>query len=116
MLRSVALVTTDFSEERRAAIIRVTRIGDLGTTLTVTSNRRTLISDIAFLRSVHRLLVTADVVPNSSILVTLMMAALRSSEKSVVTRSTLRNIPDYGFLHFDYCFYVVKSYRFGYWL
>jgi hypothetical protein len=32
MLRRVALVRTDVSEERGAPIIRVTRIGDLGTT------------------------------------------------------------------------------------
>jgi hypothetical protein len=41
MLRRVALVRTDVSEERSACIIRVTRIGELGTTLAVTSNRRT---------------------------------------------------------------------------
>jgi hypothetical protein len=42
MLRDVALVRTDFSEELSASFIRVTRIGELGTTLAVTSNRRTL--------------------------------------------------------------------------
>jgi hypothetical protein len=42
MLRRVALVITDVSEELGASIIRVTRIGELGTTLAVTSNRRTL--------------------------------------------------------------------------
>jgi hypothetical protein len=42
MLRSVALVRTDVSEERMASIIKVTRIGELGTTLAVTSNRSTL--------------------------------------------------------------------------
>jgi hypothetical protein len=55
MLRHVALVRTDVSDELRASIIRVTRIGELGTTLAVNSNRRTLV----FLRSVRRLLVTA---------------------------------------------------------
>jgi hypothetical protein len=39
MLRRVALVRTDVSEELSASIIRVTRIGELGTTLAVTSNR-----------------------------------------------------------------------------
>jgi hypothetical protein len=39
MLRRVALVTTDVSEELNASYIRVTRIGELGTTLAVTSNR-----------------------------------------------------------------------------
>jgi hypothetical protein len=42
MLRRVALVRTDVSEKLSASIIKVTRIGELGTTLTVTSNRRTL--------------------------------------------------------------------------
>jgi hypothetical protein len=42
MLRRVALVRTNVSEERSASIIRVTRIGELGTALAVTSNRRTL--------------------------------------------------------------------------
>jgi hypothetical protein len=37
MLRRVALVTTDVSEERSASIITVTRICVLGTTLAVTS-------------------------------------------------------------------------------
>jgi hypothetical protein len=41
MLRRVALVRTDVSEELSASIIRVTRIGELGT-LAVTSNRRRL--------------------------------------------------------------------------
>jgi hypothetical protein len=41
LLRHVALVRTDVSEELGASIIRVTRIGELGT-LAVTSNRRTL--------------------------------------------------------------------------
>jgi hypothetical protein len=38
----VALVRTDVFAEISASIIRVTRIGELGTTLAVTSNRRTL--------------------------------------------------------------------------
>jgi hypothetical protein len=42
MLRLVALVITDVSEELSACFIRVTGIGELGTTLAVTSNRRTL--------------------------------------------------------------------------
>jgi hypothetical protein len=37
-----ALVRTNVSEELSASIIRVTRIGELGTTLAVTNNRRTL--------------------------------------------------------------------------
>jgi hypothetical protein len=37
MLRRVALVRTDVSEDRSACIIRVTRIDELGTTLAVAS-------------------------------------------------------------------------------
>jgi hypothetical protein len=39
MLCHVALVRTDISEELSASFIRVTRIGELGTTLAVTSNQ-----------------------------------------------------------------------------
>jgi hypothetical protein len=42
MLRHVALVRTDDSKEFIAFFIRVTIIGELETTLAVTSNRRTL--------------------------------------------------------------------------
>jgi hypothetical protein len=77
MLRSVALVRTDVSEELSTFFIKVTRIGELGTTLAVTTNRGTLRRNTAkkyqvFLRSVPRFLATASVVPNSPILVTLM--------------------------------------------
>jgi hypothetical protein len=48
MLRRVALVKTDVSEEPGASI-RATRIGETGTTLAATSNRRTLRS---FIRNV----------------------------------------------------------------
>jgi hypothetical protein len=41
MLRCVALVITDVSEELSTSYISVTRIGELGITLAVTSNRRT---------------------------------------------------------------------------
>jgi hypothetical protein len=43
MLRRVVLVRTDVSEELSASFIRVTGIGEKGTTLAVTSNRRTLL-------------------------------------------------------------------------
>jgi hypothetical protein len=68
MLRRVALVRTDVSEELSTSI-RVTRISELGTKLAVTSNRRTL----------RRMLVAASVVPSSPILVTRIKEALGSS-------------------------------------
>jgi hypothetical protein len=80
LLRRVALVRTDVSEDPNASFIRVTRIGELGTTLAATSNRRTL-------RRNTNLLVAANV-PSSPILVTLMKEALSSSETSVLTRTT----------------------------
>jgi hypothetical protein len=42
MLRCVALVRTEVSEDFISSIIRVTRIGELGTTLAESSNRSTL--------------------------------------------------------------------------
>jgi hypothetical protein len=79
MLCRVALERTDVSEELSASFIRVTRVGELGTTLDVTSNRR--------------------IVTSSPILVTLMKEALSSSETSVLSRATRHNIPKDSILH-----------------
>jgi hypothetical protein len=56
------------SEELSASFIRVTKIGELGTTLAATSNRRILRRNTKnfFLRGMRRLLVAASVVPNFS--------------------------------------------------
>jgi hypothetical protein len=71
-----------------------------------------LLLEPTFLRSLRRLLVTANVVPNSPILVTLMMEALRSSETSVLTRATWRTVPQDGILH-GHCRENLKSYNLG---
>jgi hypothetical protein len=51
-----------------------------------------------FLRSVRRLLVTANV-PSSPILIALMMEAILSFETSVLTRAIRLNSPEDGNLH-----------------
>jgi hypothetical protein len=58
--------------------------------------RRVALSDIVFLRCVLRLLVSANAVTSSPILVTLMKEEMYSSETSVLARTTHRNIPEDG--------------------
>jgi hypothetical protein len=59
MLRNAALIRNDVSENLINCVINGTRIGELGTTLAVTSYR-SCCEEVLNLRSVIRLLVTAN--------------------------------------------------------
>jgi hypothetical protein len=81
MLRCVALVRTEVSEEGIASIIRVIRISEIGTAY---FSQPALVASYCF--------------PSSPILFTLMIEALCSSETSVFTRTTQRHISEEGIL------------------
>jgi hypothetical protein len=157
ILCRVAPVRGDVSKEHSSSIIRLTRIGVLGTMFPLTSNRRPLrgytmhyyvyyvlgLTTVGnpprwprdtplsakvgtklrrqvavaqsvlfacrlkaaefyvycvFIHNMRRLLVTANIVPSSPILVTLIMEALCCFETSVHTRATCRHIPEDGIL------------------
>jgi hypothetical protein len=77
----VALVRPDVLGESVVSIIKVERISKLGTTCVVQS------------------LVTANFVPSSLILSTLMVEVIYSSETPVLARVTRRHIPEDSILH-----------------
>jgi hypothetical protein len=82
----VAFVRTAVSEEGSASIVRVTRVGAVGTTCFP-------------LHSFRRLLVTVNVVLSSLVLVDLVMEALRFSETSILSNATRHNISEDGIPH-----------------
>jgi hypothetical protein len=88
----VALVRTDVSEERMASIVILTKIGELGMTLTVTNNRSTLRRNTQFL-------VTTNVFPSPPIFATIMIEVKGSSETSFPTRAKQLGTPEDGILH-----------------
>jgi hypothetical protein len=88
LLLRVALVRTDVPEERIAFIIRVTSIVEQVTKLVNYFSKH-----LSSFCSLFQLLVAANVVPSSLILVIPKIEAIISSEPSVLTTATRHNIP-----------------------
>jgi hypothetical protein len=109
MLRPVALVRIEVSEERTASIIRLTRVGVLGTTSSRHPLPRNNSTYIVHFRGWSRLLISANDAPSLQILVILMIEARRSSKTSVLSRATRRNIPEDGILHLSHRIPVQNS-------
>jgi hypothetical protein len=61
------------------------------------------------LRSLHLVLVTANVVPSSPRLLTLMMEAMRSSETSIITRAARNNILQNDIFHFHFALFEISQ-------
>jgi hypothetical protein len=62
---------------------------------------------------VLQLLVTANVLPSSLILITLMIEALRFSETWVLTRATRRHIQEVDIVHSHRCENLINSVALG---
>jgi hypothetical protein len=87
MLRRVALVRTDVSDDLSASIIRVTRIGEIRNTLAVTSNRRTL-ADVSVFVYVEMLGILAFVGTSED-----LFTVLTSVTSCLITGSSCVAIP-----------------------
>jgi hypothetical protein len=79
----VTLITTDILEENSVSIFKVTRIGEIGTTLAVTSKWHMLCS-----------------------LLIQKMEVLHSNAMSVLTRATWHNIPKDGIHQMEWNFRI----------
>jgi hypothetical protein len=86
MVRHVALLRTDVSEECSA------------------SHHHGYKNQRRFLRSMRLLLVTANIVCSSPILVTLMIEAIHSSDTWVLTRATRHDVPEDAILNLKLVF------------